>query len=197
MPAVFDGYRALLRLRGSAVLLCCASAARLAYGVLLLALLLLLSGRRCSYAEAGAVVGSYGLAAGLLGPARATLVDRIGAARGLDALAVAFALCLGALVVAAQLPLPVVVGLGLVAGCCPPPVGPVMRTAWRHMVNGEEAAVRGAYSLDAVSDEAAYVVGPVRATTLAAWAGSPAVTARQPAGRCPRFRQPYSLQSMA
>jgi len=48
LSAVGDGYVALLRLRGVAVLLLCASAARLVYGVLPLGLLLFLSGRRAS-----------------------------------------------------------------------------------------------------------------------------------------------------
>ena len=175
MSAVGDGYVALLRLRGVAVLLLCASAARLVYGVLPLGLLLFLSGRRASYAEAGAVVGVYGVAAGVLGPARARLVDRVGAAWGLAGLAAVFALCLGALVAAVRSPLAVVLVLGLLAGCCPPPVGPMMRTAWRSMVGDEPAAVRRAYSLDAVTEEAAYVLGPVLATTLLAWVGSPVV----------------------
>lgn len=175
MSAVVGGYFALLHLRGVALLLSCASAARLVYGVLPLALLLLLSGQRSSYAEAGAVVGAYGLAAGLLGPARARLVDCVGAARGFTALAVALALCLGALVAFARVPLPVVLGLGLLAGCCPPPVGPIMRAAWRGMVGDEQGAVRQAYALDAVTEEAAYIVGPVLATGLLARIGSPAV----------------------
>lgn len=173
MSAVVDGYVALLRLRGVALLLLCASAARLVYGVLPLGLLLFLSGRRASYAEAGAVVGVYGFAAGVLGPARARLVDRVGAAWGLAGLGAVFALCLGALVAAVRAPLSVVLVLGLLAGCCPPPVGPMMRTAWRSMVGDKQAAVRRAYSLDAVTEEAAYVLGPVLATTLLAWVGSP------------------------
>ena len=175
MSAVGDGYVALLGLRGAATLLACASAARVVYGMLPLALLLLLTEQRSSYAEAGAVVGAYGLTAGVLGPARARLVDALGAARGLSALAAALALCLVSLVTAARAPLAVVVGLSLLAGSCPPPVGPVMRTAWRRLVGDEQVAVRRAYSLDAVTEEAAFVLGPVLATTLLAWVASLAV----------------------
>ncbi len=172
MPAVTDGYVALLRLRGAAVLLSYASAARLIYGVLPIALLLFLSERRSSYGQAGAVVGLYGLAAGLIGPARSRLVDRLGAMRGLVVLTTAFALCLLALVVGVRSPLVVVMGIGLLAGGFPPPVGPVMRAAWRRMVGNEEAAVRRAYSLDAVTEEATFVLGPVLATTLVAVLGA-------------------------
>lgn len=175
MSAVPDGYVVLLRQPGTAAMLSYASAARLVYGVLPLALLLLLTERRSSYAEAGAVVGAYGLAAGVLGPTRARLVDRVGARLGLPALAAALALCLVALVGAARSPLPVVVGLGLLAGCCPPPVGPVMRTAWRSLVGEDEVRLRRAYALDAVTEEAAYVIGPVLATSLLAWVGGAAV----------------------
>jgi hypothetical protein len=175
VPAVPGGYVALLRLPGAAVLLSLVSAARLAYGALPLALLLLVAGERSSYADAGVVAGLYALTAGLLGPARARAVDRFGAARTLPALAGALAAFLGLLVALADAPLPIVAALGLLAGCVPPTVGPVMRRAWRALVHGEPDALRRAYALDAVTEEAAFVVGPVAGAASIAVGGPRAV----------------------
>lgn len=172
MSAVPGGYVALLRLRGAAVLLLCASVARLVYGVLPVALLLFLSQRRSSYLEAGAAVGAYGLAAGVLGPARARLVDRAGAVPGIFVLTVALVASTTALVAYGTGPFALVVALALLAGSCPPPVGPVMRAAWRRLV-GDEQLVRRAYSLDTVTEDAAYVLGPVLAAALVVRMGAP------------------------
>jgi len=64
-------YVDLLKLPGAPPLVAWSSLARLMYGVLPMALLLLLVERRHSYAAAGVALAAYGLTAGLLGPLRA------------------------------------------------------------------------------------------------------------------------------
>ena len=95
MPAAPRGYLALLRLPSAAPLTLWAALARLQYGVLPLATLLLLADVRGSYAEAGAVTAAVGLTAGLLGPLRARAADRFGHGRVLVVAAVAYALGTG------------------------------------------------------------------------------------------------------
>ncbi len=175
MSAVPGGYVALLRLPGAAVLLCLATAARVVFGVLPLALLLHVVEERASYADAGAVVGLYALSAGLLGPARSRLVDRLGPRAALTGLTVAFGVLLTALVVGVTAPLPVVAAIGLLAGCSPPPVGPTMRTLWRRLTADAPEAVRRAYALDAVTEEGAFVAGPVIAAIAVTGLGAPVV----------------------
>ncbi len=175
MSAVPGGYAALLRLPGAAVLLCLATAARFVYGVLPLALLLHVVDERSSYADAGAVVGLYALSAGLLGPARSRLVDRLGPRPALTGLTVAFGVLLTGLVVGVTAPLPVVAALGLLAGCSPPPVGPTMRTLWRRLTGEAPEALRRAYAIDAVTEEGAFVAGPVVAAVAVTWLGAPVV----------------------
>jgi hypothetical protein len=46
---------------------------------------------------------------------------------------------------------------------------------WRRLVSDEQVAVRRAYSVDAVTEELAFVLGPVLATALLAWLGGPPV----------------------
>ena len=131
MSAADRGYVALVNSCDVAPLLFWVSIARLMYGVLPLSLLLLLSQARHSYADAGAALAAYGLAAGLLGPARARLCDRRGAHRVVPVLALGLVLAIAVITQVSRAPLPVVVVLALVAGCMAPPVGPLMRMAWR------------------------------------------------------------------
>jgi predicted MFS family arabinose efflux permease len=171
MSAAPGGYVALLGLRGVPVLLLSVTAARLVYGALPLVLLLLVSSSRGSYADAGLVIGLYALTAGVLGPARARLVDRIGPARALPALALGLAALIAALVDVVTGPLVAVAVLALLAGSTPPPVGPVMRSAWRRLVDDDADRLRRAYALDAVTEEASFVVGPALAAAAVAWFG--------------------------
>ncbi len=171
MLAADRGYVALLRLRGAGPLWLWTSLARLQYGVLPLALLLLLAERRHSFAEAGTTLAGYGLAAGLLGPFRARLADRAGVRRVLVVLAVLLALALTGLTVAADAPLAVTLFLAVLAGSVPPPVGPVMRAAWRRMAGDDQDLLRRAYSFDAVGEEVLYVLGPLVAAAAAASLG--------------------------
>ncbi|MFC6236498.1 MFS transporter [Longivirga aurantiaca] len=168
MPAAPRGYLALLRLPSAASLTLWAALARLQYGVLPLVTLLLLADVRDSYAEAGAATAAVGLTAGLLGPLRARAADRFGHGRVLVVAAVAYALGIGLLLLLATAPLPLLVAAALLAGCLPPPVGPVMRAAWRDITRDEPESLRAAFSLDSVAEEVLYVVGPLIAAVAVA-----------------------------
>ena len=160
MPTVAGGYAALFRIPHVRPVFAWVSLARLQFGVLPLALLLLLAGQRQSYAEAGAATAGYALTAGLLGPLRAHLADRHGHGRTLVVLSALNAIGLAVVVALASAPLAVLVPAAVLAGCLPAPIGPVMRSTWRVLTEGEQQ-LQTAYSLDTVSEEVLYVVGPL------------------------------------
>lgn len=170
MPTATSGYLVLLRTPGVARIYAWSAVARLQFGVVPLALLLLLAGQRHSYADAGAATAGYALTAGLLGPPRAGLADRFGHGRVLALLAAANAVALVVVVALATAALPLLVGAAVLAGCLPPPVGPVTRAGWR-TVTSAGPALPTAYSLDAVTEEVLFVVGPLVAAVGAARLG--------------------------
>lgn len=171
MSAADRGYVALLRRPGALPLFLWVNLARLVYGALPLALLLLVAGRRGSYADAGMTLAVFSIP-GFLGPARARLVDRLGARRVLVALALGLFLAVTGLDLLAGGPLVVVLGLALLAGCTPPPVGPLMRAAWRELSGGDPDVLRRAYSLDSVGEDVLFVLGPLVAAAAASTSGA-------------------------
>ncbi len=171
MSAADRGYVALLRRPGALPLFLWVNLARLVYGALPLVLLLLVAGRRGSYADAGVTLAVFSIP-GFLGPARARLVDRLGARRVLVALALGLFLAVTGLDLLAGGPLVVVLGLALLAGCTPPPVGPLMRAAWRELSGGDPDVLRRAYSLDSVGEDVLFVLGPLVAAAAASTSGA-------------------------
>jgi MFS family permease len=178
MPAAdrgSSGYAAVLRRPHALPLSAWAALARLQFGIIPISTLLLLSTTRGSYAEAGAATAAYGLTAGLLMPARARAADRFGHGRVLVVAGLLNAAGVAAIVALASAPLWALVLVALVAGSLPPPVGPVMRSSWHDIVDGEPVLLRTAFSFDSVSEEVLYVVGPLVAAAAVAAFGAPPV----------------------
>jgi predicted MFS family arabinose efflux permease len=169
------GYAAVLRRPHALPLSAWAALARLQFGVIPLATLLLLAGTRGSYAEAGAATAAYGLTAGLLMPVRARAADRFGHGRVLVVAGLLNAVGVACVVALASAPIWALVLVALVAGSLPPPVGPVMRSSWRDIVDGDPTVMRTAFSFDSVSEEVLYVVGPLVAAAAVAAYGATGV----------------------
>ncbi|MER5866339.1 MFS transporter [Kitasatospora sp. NPDC002040] len=167
-------YRAVLALPHARNLFAAAMLARLCYGLLGLPLLLALQQGTGSYAVAGTATGLSGLATALLGPLRARWVERRPPL--LMVLACCYALLLTALAVACavRVPDPVAVGLAVLAGACPPPVGPLMRTLWGRLAP-DDAQRQAALSLDTVAESTVFALGPVFGGLLVAATSGPAV----------------------
>ncbi|MFE9421539.1 MFS transporter [Kitasatospora sp. NPDC006697] len=167
-------YRAVLALPRARTLFAAAIAARLCYGLLGIPLLLAVRSGTGSYALAGTTVGIAGLATALLGPLRARLVDRRPAALRPLAAGYAALLALLATACAGHWPVPLVVAVALLAGCCPPPVGPLMRTVWGRLAAGE-AQRQSALSLDTAAESTVFALGPVLGGVLVAAVSAPVV----------------------
>ncbi|ROO84560.1 putative MFS family arabinose efflux permease [Actinocorallia herbida] len=145
----------------------------MSYAVLPLALILLVRDATGSYGAAGLVSGALSATLTVFAPARARLLDRVGARRGLVRLAVPYVLGLGAVVGLALTgsgtgPL---VAAAAVAGAFAPPLGPVMRVLWAEILRDEPRLLQTAYALDSVAEEVVFTAGPLGAAALLALAG--------------------------
>ncbi|BDM74462.1 hypothetical protein HEK616_79490 (plasmid) [Streptomyces nigrescens] len=170
-------YRAVLALPHARSLFAAAMLARLCYGLLGLPLLLTLREGTGSYAVAGTATGLFGLTGALLGPVRARLVERH--RHALILLAVSYAVLLSALAAACaactgRLPVLLAICLAVLAGLCPPPVGPLMRTLWGKLTT-DTVQRQCALSLDTAAESTVFALGPVLGGFLIAVSSAPTV----------------------
>ena len=175
MATQTSSYRAVLAVPHAAPAFAAALVGRLAYGIVFLALVLTVSQSTGSYSAAGATLALFGLTSSVLAPYRARLLDRFAPRRALLPMAGLCSALLGVIAVLAWQPGAPRIALWLLAaasGACVPPLGPFMRTLWARLVPDEQLLQR-AYSLDAVSEELLYVVGPLLAGACTAF-GRPA-----------------------
>jgi MFS family permease len=165
---VSAGYGAALRAPGALGVFVPSVVGRLSFAMEPLGCVVLVASTTGSYAVAGAATGLLGLANVVVAPFRARIVDRVGQRLGLRVLASGFAAAALALVAAATLgaAVPLLLVAAALAGAFAPPVGAAMRMRWRLLVPPEH--VPRAYSLDSVSEEIVYTLGPPLAGLLMA-----------------------------
>lgn len=162
-PRPAASYAAVFRLPHARRTFGAALFGRLGYGVVSLSLVLSLTAATGSLPAGGLLTTLFGTVSVLLGPARAALIDRLGARRGLPALALPFAAGLFVLAACVRQPgaprwllaVPVVA-----AGASCPPLGPTMRALW-HALTPDEALLQRAFSLDTVAEELIFLTGPL------------------------------------
>lgn len=182
--AGIGAYLEVLRLPGALRAFVPSVLGRLSFAMVSLSLLLWVQSGPGGFALAGAVTGGFGLGNVAVAPLRARLVDRWGPRWVLPALAVGYAAGLIAVVAAAassSIPASLTVCLAVVAGLFPPPVGAVMRGVWASLSPTQEMRTR-AYSLDAVVEELAFIVGPLIVGVLAVMSGGPLLAVLTAAG---------------
>ena len=122
-----------------------------------------------SYSVAGIFMALFGLASAFLSPVRARFIDRYGLRRALPPMTSAYATLLAVIATLTWrggAPNVVLWTLGVAAGACTPPLGPVMRTLWRDILDGD--LLHRAYALDTVAEELLYVIGPLLVGVLTA-----------------------------
>lgn len=142
--------------------------ARLPISMVGLGIVLLVEASTGSYGLAGAVSAAYMLANALLAIAQGRLVDRLGQAPVLAAASVVFGLALSTLIWSVQAGWPVAAtyAAAALAGATLPQIGSCVRARWSHVLDAP-ADVQTAFALEAVVDEACFILGPILVTVLA------------------------------
>jgi predicted MFS family arabinose efflux permease len=161
--SLLSPYGAVLRTPHACRAFAASLAGRLCYGIVSLSLILKLTAGGRDYGLAGLVMALFGLAVVLVSPFRAWLVDRHGPRLALPPMAACFAVVLVAIAVIparAGVNDAAIAALAIAAGACAPPLGVVMRSLWRALID-DRSLLQTAYSLDGVAEELLYVTGPV------------------------------------
>ncbi|WP_395695313.1 MFS transporter [Nocardioides sp.] len=165
---MLTSYRRVLAHPGALRFSLTALVARLPMSMVGLGIVLLVSGATGRYGVAGAVAASFMLANAGLAIVQGRLLDRLGQGRVLAAVSLAFGATLTLLVVSVQAGWPIASTyvLAALAGACLPQVGSAVRARWSHVLD-RPADVQTAYALEAVLDEAVFILGPILVTVLA------------------------------
>jgi len=168
-PRLLARQRAVLTIPGVRPVVAASMVGRLPIGMVALGVILLLRGAGRSYALAGLVDGSFALGVGAAQPLLGRLIDRTGLRRVLVPLTLAFPAALVALTLAGSggAGVYVLVPLALLTGTTLPPLGAAMRALWPALVAPVELRA-SAYSLEAILQEASFIVGPPLVAALAA-----------------------------
>lgn len=167
--SVAAGYRGLLRTPGVARIIAAQLTARLPNGMVSLAILLHVERVTGSYGAAGLVLAAASVGQAVAGPVTSRWMGLWGMRR---VLTLTMLVCAGALatIAAAGLPLPLYIGLGLVAGLSTPPIQSAVRTIYPKMVNSRQ--LTPLYSLDASLQEIIWIIAPVLITFVATQVGT-------------------------
>lgn len=161
-------YRRIFAFPGAALFSAAAAVCRSPIAMVTLATVLLVQARTGSYALAGAVSATLGVANGVGAALQGRLADRLGQRAVLPVAVLIFDVGLLTLAWAtsADLVIPVgfvgaaLIGLGI------PQAGSMVRTRWRHSLP-DRGLLQTAFAFEAVIDEVIFMAGPVLVVALA------------------------------
>jgi MFS family permease len=142
--------------------------ARLPISMVGLGIVLLVSAATGSYGVAGAISAAYMIANAGFAILQGRLLDRVGQATVLAVASIGFGSAVGLLVVSVQADWPIATTyvLAAVGGALLPQVGSAVRARWSHVLD-RPADVQTAFALEAVLDEAVFILGPILVAVLA------------------------------
>ncbi|WP_243437727.1 MFS transporter [Streptomyces sp. FH025] len=177
-PPARVGYGELLRTPGAWRFLAPALVARLPYAMLSMGILLLVTQTHGSYGTAGTVTAVAAVAQALIGPQTGRLADRFGQAAVLVPTVLVHAVSVGVLTALAlgHAPAWSLYLAAVPAGASVPQVGAMVRARWvaRFTADGASpstaARVSTAFAFESVTDEFTFVIGPILAANIAAFA---------------------------
>jgi MFS family permease len=168
---MFTSYRRILARPGTLRFSLTGLVARLPISMVGLGIVLLVSAATGSYGVAGAVSAAFMLANALFAILQGRLVDNLGQARVLAVASVAFGMSTALLTWSVQADWPILTTyvFAAIGGAMLPQVGSCVRARWSHVLD-QPSDVQTAYALEAVADEAVFILGPILVTVLAtAW----------------------------
>jgi MFS family permease len=160
-------YAAFIRQPDVGALLLASVFTRMPVGMVGFAMLMFLRDALGSFALAGSAVGINFVAMAATAPIIGRMVDRVGPKRVLAFTSVVSPLALIALLgtASAAAPFWLVATCAAIAGASATPITTLTRTVWRHMFHTEEDR-RTAFSLDAVTIEINFALGPAIAALI-------------------------------
>ncbi len=159
-----SSYASLLKSPGVARIIAAQLTARFPFGMLSLALLLHVEHVHDSYAAAGLVLAATSIGQAIAGPLTSRWMGRWAMRPVLILTTVLCTLSIGTIALV-EMPVPLYMAIGLVAGLSMPPVQPAVRTIYPKMVNSRQ--LTPLFSLDASAQEIIWVLGPVITVFLA------------------------------
>jgi MFS family permease len=165
---MFTSYRRILAHPGALRFSLTGLVARLPISMVGLGIVLLVSAATGSYGVAGAVSAAYMLANALFAILQGRLVDNLGQARVLAVASVAFGVATAMVIWSVQADWPILTTYVFAAlgGAALPQIGSCVRARWSHVLD-QPGDVQTAYALEAVADEAVFILGPILVTVLA------------------------------
>lgn len=167
-------YRAILSTPGAAAFTATGALGRLPLSMTGLGIVLLISSRSGEYGPAGLVAAAYVLASAAFAPVQGRLADRFGQAPVLVVAGALFASGVALLLATVDQSLHLAAVGAVIAGTGAPQAGNMARARWTHALH-DRSQLSTAFALEAVLDEAVFIVGPVLVTVLtlgpADWSG--------------------------
>lgn len=166
---MLDSYRRILTVPGGRAFSAAGLVARLPISMMGLGIVLLVEAVTDSYGLAGTVSAAYVVASALFAVVQGRLLDRLGQGRVLVPLVLVFAAAAALLVVAVRSGWPAWAAyvLAAVGGATLPSAGACVRARWSHVLRGRPRDLQTAFALEAVVDEAVFILGPILVTVLA------------------------------
>ncbi len=162
MKRFIHHYAEFLRLPDVGRMVLVAWLSRLPTGMMGLSMLLFLRDTLGSFKLAGTAVGAYFIAMAVSAPVQGRIIDRHGPQKLLRVTGVTQPLMLLAMFMTAyfKMSFPLILGAAILAGIFPAPITTLTRTVWRQRFS-DESARRMAFSVDAVTMELCFTVGPL------------------------------------
>ncbi len=171
-------YAEFLRKPRVATLVVVALLSRMPIGMVGFAMLMVLRENLGSFALAGSAVGAYFVAMAVAAPIGGRLIDRIGPRIPLLVTGCVQPVAMAALLASVEFGLgfAFVAAAAALSGAFAPPITVLTRTLWRHRFEHEDER-RMAFSIDAITIEVNFTLGPAIAAAVLAAAGATAAFA--------------------
>lgn len=168
----FANYRATLTVPGARSFFLTTVLGRLAVSTYALGVVLMASAFYPSYLQAGLIAGCFAGSEAVGGPIVARFIDTYGQRRVLPPLALVHLLSVTALiiVVSRSAPIAIAVAVAICAGASAPQFGAFASVRWSRLLRGKPE-IETAFSMEAVANDCAFIVGPTLAATLVAVLG--------------------------
>ncbi|MET0467768.1 MAG: MFS transporter [Aeromicrobium sp.] len=163
--AMLSAYRTILSTPGAPAFTTAGALGRLPLSMTGLGIVLLVSGRTGEYGPAGLVMAVYVIMSAVFAPVQGRLADRLGQAPVLGVAGALFASGVAILLATVDHTLVGAAVGAAIAGLGAPQAGNMVRARWTHVLP-DRSRLQTAFALEAVLDEAVFIVGPVLVTVL-------------------------------